>query len=249
MTGSPILVGDTVITGVSAAGANVPGRDLPRRHRRRRTRRRAQLLWESFSLPDNGGQPGGYAGATMFSAPAVDVAGRARLRHVRATSTRSRRRWPPATRPSPNGFFSESCEQPGAFWDSIVAFNLTTGAPVWSYRVVGDAPWHRVCDCQPVPGACRRRHPIAGLSGSAGSATRGTSAARARTCSSSDGARSSASARRAASTTCSTRRRGVSSGTRSSARAATRAASSGERRTTAAASTSRSRTSTTSRTS
>jgi polyvinyl alcohol dehydrogenase (cytochrome) len=34
-----------------------------------------------------------------------------------------------------HGGFDESCEQPGAFWKSIVAFDLRTGAPRWSYRV------------------------------------------------------------------------------------------------------------------
>src|SRR5882762_11869295 len=33
-----------------------------------------RILWRSYSLPDNGGLPGGYAGATMFAPPAVDLA-------------------------------------------------------------------------------------------------------------------------------------------------------------------------------
>jgi hypothetical protein len=34
---------------------------------------------------------------------------------------------------APTGF-TESCEQEGEFWKSIVAFDLETGAPVWSHR-------------------------------------------------------------------------------------------------------------------
>ena len=37
----------------------------------------------------------------------------------------------------PPGGFTESCEQPGSYLSSLVAFDLTTGAPVWSYRVCG----------------------------------------------------------------------------------------------------------------
>ena len=48
-----------------------------------------------------------------------------------------------------NGGFTESCEQPGAFLKSIVAFDLKTGAPRWSYRVFGHAPWQRACGSQP----------------------------------------------------------------------------------------------------
>ena len=44
-----------------------------------------------------------------------------------ATSTPSRASVAACNHAAPNGFFSESCEQPGAFWDSIVAFNLDDG--------------------------------------------------------------------------------------------------------------------------
>src|SRR5262249_29641603 len=71
-TGSPILAGHTVITGVSASGASGPGA-IFRGNVAAVDAQTGQLLWESFSLPDNHGVAGGYAGATMFSAPAVDT--------------------------------------------------------------------------------------------------------------------------------------------------------------------------------
>ena len=147
MTGSPTLVGDTVLTGVSASGASGPGATF-RGDIAAVDALTGKLLWESFSLPDNGGVAGGYAGATMFSAPAVDVAdglvfGTFGNPYTEPASVAA------CNAAAPNGFFSESCEQPGAFWKSIVAFDLDTGAPVWSYRVVGDAPWQHVCGAQP----------------------------------------------------------------------------------------------------
>jgi hypothetical protein len=72
MTGSPVLVGDTIITGVSATGAAGPNATF----RGAIVALHAQtgrILWRSYSVPDNGGVPGGYAGATMFSPPAVDT--------------------------------------------------------------------------------------------------------------------------------------------------------------------------------
>jgi outer membrane protein assembly factor BamB len=51
---SPSIVGNTLVVG-----------DL----RRADTGR---ILWRTYSLPDNGGLPGGYAGATMFAPPSVD---------------------------------------------------------------------------------------------------------------------------------------------------------------------------------
>jgi polyvinyl alcohol dehydrogenase (cytochrome) len=147
MTGSPTLVGDTVITGISASGASGPNA-IFRGDIAAVNALTGQLLWESFSMPDNGGVPGGYAGATMFSAPAVDEAdglvfGTFGNPYTEPASVAA------CNAAAPDGF-SESCEQPGAYWKSIVAFDLKTGAPVWSYRVFGDAPVHRVCDAQPV---------------------------------------------------------------------------------------------------
>jgi polyvinyl alcohol dehydrogenase (cytochrome) len=48
-----------------------------------------------------------------------------------------------------NGF-SESCEQPGSYLKSIVAFEVKTGQPQWSYRVRGHAPWQRACGSLPL---------------------------------------------------------------------------------------------------
>src|SRR5437762_3501106 len=146
MTGSPILAGDTVITGVSAAGASGPGATF-RGDIVALDALTGHILWQSYSLPDNGGVAGGYAGATMFSAPTVDLA------DGLVFGTFGQPYTEPANVVACNaaapGGFSESCEQPGAYWKSIVAFSLSTGTPVWSYRVFGSAPWQRACGAQP----------------------------------------------------------------------------------------------------
>ena len=71
MTGSPIVVGNTIFVGVSASGASGPNATF-RGAIVAVDARTGKLLWQSYSLPDNGGVPGGYAGATMFSPPAAD---------------------------------------------------------------------------------------------------------------------------------------------------------------------------------
>jgi polyvinyl alcohol dehydrogenase (cytochrome) len=48
-----------------------------------------------------------------------------------------------------HGGFTETCEQPGSYLKSIVAFDLKTGEPRWSYRVQGHDPWQRACGSQP----------------------------------------------------------------------------------------------------
>ena len=167
MTGSPQLVGDSVITGVSASGASGPGATF-RGDIASVNALTGALNWESFSLPGDGlnhPDTGQYAGATVFSAPAVDVTDN--LVYGTFGNLYSEPNAVTAcNQGSPNGFLAESCEQPGAYWDSIVAFDLTTGAPVWSYRIVGDAPWHRVCDAQPVAWCPPESDtPVAGLYG------------------------------------------------------------------------------------
>jgi polyvinyl alcohol dehydrogenase (cytochrome) len=145
MTGSPVLVGATIITGVSASGAGGPNATF-RGAIVALNARTGKILWQSYSLPDNGGVPGGYAGATMFSPPAVDV--RAGLVY----GTFGQPYVVPASVAACHaaaGGFSEDCEQPGSFLKSIVAFDLETGAPRWSYRVQGHEPWLRACGNQP----------------------------------------------------------------------------------------------------
>ena len=141
MTGSPVLAGDTIFTGVSASGASGPGATF-RGAIVALDAQTGRILWRTYSLPDNGGVAGGYAGATMFSPPAVDV--RAGL--VYGTFGQ------PYTEPAAvaacnkaHGGFDESCEQPGSYLKSVVAFDMKTGAPQWSYRVQGHEPWVRAC--------------------------------------------------------------------------------------------------------
>jgi len=145
MTGSPMLAGDTIFTGVSASGASGPNATF-RGAIVAVDAQTGHLRWRTYSLPDNGGLPGGYAGATMFSPPAVDVS--AGL--VYGTFGQ------PYTEPASvtachaaHGGFTESCELPGSYLKSVVAFDMKTGAPRWSYRVQGHGPWLQACGNQP----------------------------------------------------------------------------------------------------
>jgi len=83
----------------------------------------------------------------MFGPPAVDLPDGLVFASFKVAAGE-----PPAVKAcnaaDPNGF-NESCEQPGSYLSSIVAFDLKTGTPVWSYRVVGDVPWQRACGLQP----------------------------------------------------------------------------------------------------
>jgi polyvinyl alcohol dehydrogenase (cytochrome) len=149
MTGSPVLAGDMVITGISANGAGGSTSTF-RAAIVALNAQSGQILWRTFSVP---GSPAGtpvnetYAGATMFAPPAVDLSlglvygtfGQAY--HVPDSVTACH-----AARDAAAGGFDETCETPGAFWKSLVAFDLQTGAPRWSYRLNRS---HGLCDRQP----------------------------------------------------------------------------------------------------
>jgi polyvinyl alcohol dehydrogenase (cytochrome) len=147
MTGSPVLVGNTIITGVSAANASGVGATF-RGAIVAVNALTGQIIWRTYSLPDNGGVAGGYSGATMFSSPVVDaslglVYGTFGQTYTEPASVAA------CNLAAANGF-DESCEQPGAYFKSIVAFDLQTGAVRWSYRVLGHAPWERACGSPPL---------------------------------------------------------------------------------------------------
>src|SRR5438067_8048004 len=145
MTGSPVLAGDTIYTGVSASGASGPQATF-RGAIVALNAQTGRILWRRYSLPDNGGVPGGYAGATMFSPPAVDLStglvygtfGQAYTEPASVTACHAA-----------HGGFTESCEQPGSYLKSVVAFDLKTAEPQWSYRVQGHVPWVQACGHQP----------------------------------------------------------------------------------------------------
>jgi len=147
MTGSPVLAGDTIFTGVSASGASGPGATF-RGSIVALNAQTGDILWQHYSLPDNGGVAGGYAGATMFSPPAVNVP--AGLVYGTFGQPYTEPASVAACHAAAANGFSEACEQPGSYLKSIVAFDVKTGQPQWSYRVRGHAPWQRACGSQPV---------------------------------------------------------------------------------------------------
>jgi polyvinyl alcohol dehydrogenase (cytochrome) len=146
MTGSPVLAGDTIVTGISANGASGANATF-RAAIVALNAHTGRILWRTYSVPDNGGVSGGYAGATMFSPPSVNMAlglvyGEfGQPYHVPDSVTQCHT----ANDPKAGGF-AESCELPGAFWKSIVAFDLRTGRPRWYYRMNRS---HGLCASQP----------------------------------------------------------------------------------------------------
>jgi polyvinyl alcohol dehydrogenase (cytochrome) len=152
ITGSPVLAGNRVYVGVSSRESSYdPAHGLVCCTFRGAVvaldGRTGHIFWRTYGLPDNGGAPGGFAGAAIIAPPAVD------LDTGLVYATYGNLYTQPAdvaacNAAAPNGF-SESCNPPGAYFKSLVALDLRTGEPRWSYRVQGHDPWVRACSAQP----------------------------------------------------------------------------------------------------
>ena len=142
MTGSPILVGDTAFWGTSQSGTpTYPGALVAF------NALTGAILWRSYSLPNPAGTAGGYSGAVMFGSPSVDVQDGLVFAGFKMYTSE-----PPSVAAcnaaQPFGF-SESCEQAGSYFSSLVAFDMTTGSVVWSYRVFGPGAYAQECGSLP----------------------------------------------------------------------------------------------------
>jgi polyvinyl alcohol dehydrogenase (cytochrome) len=79
ITGSPVVVGDVVMVGVSSNEENLAGQPEYVRCTFRGSMvaldaNTGKMLWQTYTAPDNGGKTGGYRGGAIWQPPAVDSA-------------------------------------------------------------------------------------------------------------------------------------------------------------------------------
>nr|GMD28733.1 polyvinylalcohol dehydrogenase-like [Ipomoea batatas] len=120
-----------------------------------------KILWQTYTLPDNGGKLGGYSGAAIWgSSPAVDIrrgwvyVGTGNLynapEEVLLCQAAQNNQTGPPTGP-------DQCFGPDVHFDSIMAFKISTGEIVWARQLGGYDVFYFVClvpnnpDCPPGP--------------------------------------------------------------------------------------------------
>jgi len=148
VTTSPVVHGNTLFIATSSS----PGGDARFIFRGSMIAldiRTGRIIWQSFVLPDNGGAPGGFAGGAFVNPPAIDVVnglvlGAAGQLYAEPASVTA------CLADKPGGW-SESCYPAGAYFNSVIAFDLRTGRPRWSFR--GAGPRARRLGCGPRPPA------------------------------------------------------------------------------------------------
>jgi polyvinyl alcohol dehydrogenase (cytochrome) len=148
VTTSPVVHGNTVYIATSSSGGG-DARLIFRGSMIALDVRTGRKIWQTFVLPDNEGVPGGFAGGAFVNPPAIDV--RNGLVFGAAGQLYAQPAGVTACLTDKPGGWSESCYPRGAYFNSVIAFDLRTGTPRWSFR--GAGPQARQLGCGPTPPA------------------------------------------------------------------------------------------------
>jgi polyvinyl alcohol dehydrogenase (cytochrome) len=153
ITGSLVVFGNVVYGGVSSGEEGYSeNRDYPccvfRGSVFALDARTGRKIWQTYLVPDNGGKPGGYSGAAVWSIPAVDV-----RRGSLIVATGNNYRVPPDVEACQREQRSASCIPPGTpnYFNAVVSLDLKTGEVKWATGVDAFDTWTRGCFDNPHP--------------------------------------------------------------------------------------------------
>ncbi|CAI9092695.1 OLC1v1028012C1 [Oldenlandia corymbosa var. corymbosa] len=111
--------------------------------------RTGTILWQTYTIPDNGGQLGGYSGASIWgSSPAIDVlrqlvyVGTGQLYNAPAEVQRCQAALSNQTTPPID---INPCIGPEVHYDSIIAFDINSGQIKWATRLSGYDVFNFAC--------------------------------------------------------------------------------------------------------
>ena len=108
-----------------------------------------KILWKTYTVPDNGGQPGGYSGGSVWgSTPAIDP-----KRKLVYIGTGNNYNVPQTVKDCISKLTKQSqtpsdelqCLDSNDYIDAIVALDLDTGAIKWSKKLEGYDTWTVAC--------------------------------------------------------------------------------------------------------
>ena len=146
VTTSPVILGNRLYISTSSSGGGT-ARQIFRGSMLALDAASGQIIWQSFVLPDNGGVPGGFAGGAFVNPPAIDlenglVYGAAGQLYTQPAAVSACLAGQP-------GGWSEACFPAGAYFNSVIAFDLRTGAVRWAFRGAGADARQLACGTLP----------------------------------------------------------------------------------------------------
>jgi polyvinyl alcohol dehydrogenase (cytochrome) len=111
-----------------------------------------QILWQTFTMPDNHGQTDGYSGGAIWQPPAIDPA-----RGSLYIGTGNNYEVPQSVKnclATASANSQSACFAADDLFDAALALDLQTGHVKWSKRVQGLDVWTLACVRNPNPVSC-----------------------------------------------------------------------------------------------
>src|SRR6267142_492259 len=153
ITGSPVVFQGVVYIGVSSIEEFVTGDPAYpcctfRGSMVALDEESGEILWQTFTVPENGGKPGGYSGNAIWQPPAIDP-----KRGSLFAGTGNSYTAPPEVVACHDANPLAECAAPDDFFDTALALDLKTGKIVWSTPVgpgglAGGIQWGTATDGQ-----------------------------------------------------------------------------------------------------
>lgn len=155
ITGSPIVVGSTIYQGISSIEEGLATQSNYACCTFRGSivaldADTGQILWKTYTIPDNNGKAGGYSGAPIWQPPAIDTArnqlyiGTGNNYSVPASVESCRLKNPK----------DNKCDASDDYFDSALALDLSTGIIKWAAHLYGYDAWNLACNESGPPPNC-----------------------------------------------------------------------------------------------
>jgi polyvinyl alcohol dehydrogenase (cytochrome) len=103
-----------------------------------------KVLWKTYTIPDNGGKPGGYSGNPVWQPPAIDPE-----RGLLYVGTGNNYDVPASVLACAAKDPKADCTAPDDYFDTALALDLQSGRIRWSYKVGTYDAWTVACFISP----------------------------------------------------------------------------------------------------
>jgi len=145
ISGSPAVLGDVVFVGISSIEEVVATADSYACCTFRGSivalnAFTGEILWKTYDMPDNAGQPGGYSGGAIWQPPAIDAG-----RNLLYIGTGNNYSVPTDVLSCASANPTTDCTVPNNFFDSALALDVRTGQIRWATKLGTFDAWNRSC--------------------------------------------------------------------------------------------------------
>jgi polyvinyl alcohol dehydrogenase (cytochrome) len=149
ITGSPVVFGDVVYVGISS---NEEILAIPNSYPCCTFRgsvvavdaNKGNILWKTYTVPSNGGQPGGYSGGPVWQPPAIDPS-----RNLLYVGTGNNYSVPASVEACVKANQTADCTAPDDYFDTALALDLQSGSIRWSKKIGTYDAWTVACFISP----------------------------------------------------------------------------------------------------